>query len=259
MTTAIVNDGPPHNQLLNPNTTHSQPMEEEVPRISIDAEFQSLIPALRLEELKQLEANIVREGCQEPLSVWQTDGKTILLDGHNRFAICEKHGVNFETVPVEVADRNHAKLWIGERQLGRRNLTDDQRSIIANEVRENKSAIEKKERGSKGRASVRSRNPVNPDLQAKSAHKSENPKKPTRTTVAVQSKLPERKLRLVQQLKKTAPDLVEKVRSGELSLVDAVKLSRLSNDTRKLAVDAIQSGTDLRSALRTARKNSTTM
>jgi len=103
--------------------------------LTIDAEFERLIPGLRPEEFKQLEANILRDGCQEPLAVWKTDGKNILLDGHNRFVLCEKHGKSFETVFVDLADRDDAKLWIAERQLGRRNLSDDQRAVIANEVR----------------------------------------------------------------------------------------------------------------------------
>jgi len=88
--------------------------------LTIDAEFERLIPALRPEEFNQLEANILRDGCQEPPSLSKTDGKIILLDGRNRFVICEKHGKNFEIVLVELTDRNQAKLWLEERQLGRR-------------------------------------------------------------------------------------------------------------------------------------------
>ena len=61
-------------------------------RIVIDDEFKNLIPALLPDEYKLLEANIVRDGCREPLSVW----KGILVDGHNRHRICTKHGIKFE-------------------------------------------------------------------------------------------------------------------------------------------------------------------
>lgn len=85
---------------------------------------------------QQLEANILRDGCLEPLSVWKTEGKNILLDGHNRYAICEEHGKKFQIVEIEIEDRDHAKIWIGERQLGRRNLTEDQRTAIADDIYE---------------------------------------------------------------------------------------------------------------------------
>ncbi len=70
----------------------------------------------------------------------------------------------------------------------------------------------------------------------------------------VRSKLPERKLRLVQEIKKVAPELVEKVRTGELRLVDAKKVAVLESPTREVALRAIDSGEDVRAAIRTAKK-----
>src|SRR5580693_6189208 len=58
----------------------------------IDQEFQKLIPALLPDEYKLLEANIVRDGCREPLSVWND----VLVDGHNRYEICQRHSIKFE-------------------------------------------------------------------------------------------------------------------------------------------------------------------
>ena len=39
--------------------------------IVIDPEFQALIPPLQAEERKQLEANIIADGCRDPLVVWR--------------------------------------------------------------------------------------------------------------------------------------------------------------------------------------------
>ncbi|MGH2506843.1 MAG: hypothetical protein ACRDHZ_05440 [Ktedonobacteraceae bacterium] len=44
--------------------------------------------------------------------MWKHDGQSILIDGHNRYAICQKHGKKFQTVEVELEDRDHVKLWI---------------------------------------------------------------------------------------------------------------------------------------------------
>jgi N6-adenosine-specific RNA methylase IME4 len=89
--------------------------------IQIDAEFKALIPPLAPDELAQLEANILRDGCRDPLVVW--DG--ILIDGHNRHEICVRHGLPFETVEMEFDDREAAMDWMDANQLGRRNLSPD--------------------------------------------------------------------------------------------------------------------------------------
>jgi hypothetical protein len=94
----------------------------------IDHGFRSHIPALRADELRQLEENIVRDGCKSPLIVWTEDG--ILLDGHNRFALCEKHGLPYLTEEISLPDRDAAIEWIETNQLGRRNLTPDQFSYF---------------------------------------------------------------------------------------------------------------------------------
>jgi N6-adenosine-specific RNA methylase IME4 len=88
--------------------------------MNIDKEFKSLIPELSDSEKEQLEENIKRDGCREPLTLWND----ILIDGHNRFEICEKHGIKFSTVAKELKDRDEAKIWIIDNQKGRRNLSD---------------------------------------------------------------------------------------------------------------------------------------
>lgn len=92
----------------------------------IDKEFKSLIYALGERELEQLETNILAEGIRDPLVVWSG----ILLDGHNRYAIAQKHGLSFKTVEIELPSRDAAKLWIIKNQLGRRNLTPQQMSYL---------------------------------------------------------------------------------------------------------------------------------
>lgn len=91
--------------------------------ITIKPEFQKLIPPLHPSELEQLEANIIRDGCRDPLVVWS--GRGILLDGHNRHAICERHNIEFRTVEIELEDESSATNWIILNQLGRRNLSPD--------------------------------------------------------------------------------------------------------------------------------------
>jgi N6-adenosine-specific RNA methylase IME4 len=95
--------------------------------IRIDAEFQALIPPLRPEELAQLEANILAEGIRDPLVTWGG----VLIDGHNRYAIAERHGLTYQTVEREFDDRDAAVLWVIYNQFGRRNLTTAARAELA--------------------------------------------------------------------------------------------------------------------------------
>lgn len=95
--------------------------------MQIDAEFEALIPPLRPEELAQLEANIVAEGIRDPLVTW----RGVLIDGHNRYAIAQKHGLSYATVEREFEHRDAAVLWIVYNQFGRRNLSVPSRAELA--------------------------------------------------------------------------------------------------------------------------------
>ena len=105
--------------------------------LMIDPEFHALIPALTPEERAQLEDNLRDEGCNDALAVWrQDDGPSILLDGDNRYEICQTYGLSFRTVEIEgMRRREEAKVWIIRHQLGRRNLTDYQRIELAERLR----------------------------------------------------------------------------------------------------------------------------
>ena len=94
--------------------------------IVIDKEFHALIPPLQPEELAQLEANILADGCRDPLVVWGN----VLVDGHNRYEICTRHGLPFDVVQVDFADRDAAMDWMDANQLGRRNITPDQFTLL---------------------------------------------------------------------------------------------------------------------------------
>jgi hypothetical protein len=97
----------------------------------IDEEFRSLIPNLSPEEYAQLEANILEYGgCRDPLVVWQEQG--ILLDGHNRYTICREHNITaYDIQEVSLPARAAAMIWILRNQLGRRNLCDLDRVVLA--------------------------------------------------------------------------------------------------------------------------------
>lgn len=94
--------------------------------ITIDKEFQQLIPPLTEDEYSRLEQSIIEDGCRDPLVTWGD----ILVDGHNRYKICQEHGIQFTTVSRDFSDRDDVKLWMMHNQLARRNLNDAQRIAI---------------------------------------------------------------------------------------------------------------------------------
>ena len=94
--------------------------------IVIDKEFESLIPPLSPEEFQQLEENCVKEGIRDALITWNG----ILVDGHNRFKIAAKHGLHWNEKRMEFADRDSAKVWIIDNQLGKRNLIPYDKTVL---------------------------------------------------------------------------------------------------------------------------------
>ena len=96
--------------------------------LKVDPEFQGKIPPLTFEELNQLEANILRDGrIINPIIVWEG----LIVDGHNRFTIAKKHPeIPFTVHEKEFSSRYEAIIWICKNQLGRRNLTPEQKSYL---------------------------------------------------------------------------------------------------------------------------------
>jgi hypothetical protein len=101
-----------------------------MPTIKINPKFQALIPPLAEEERDQLEKCLVAYGCTDPIVLWNQGN--VILDGHNRFEICERRGIPYQTVVLDdLQNENEAIYWIVMRQFGRRNLNAYQRAELA--------------------------------------------------------------------------------------------------------------------------------
>ena len=102
---------------------------EDSDNIKIDTEFENLIPPLSKSELSDLHLSIdAEQGCHDPLVVWK--GKNILVDGHNRIKRCREKGYPFPVVEREFDDRDAARAYIINEQLGRRNLSPAAESYL---------------------------------------------------------------------------------------------------------------------------------
>ena len=94
----------------------------------IDPEFADKIPPLTEDEYRLLEENILADGkIISPLITWNG----IIVDGHNRYRILQAHPeIPYETMEMEFPDRYAVIVWICRNQLGRRNLTDEQKKFL---------------------------------------------------------------------------------------------------------------------------------
>lgn len=82
-------------------------------------EMEQLLPPLSAEQFSALEGDILENGCYAPIIV---NEDMVIVDGHNRFRICEKHSLPFTMKAFSFADLLEAKQWALDTQKGRRNL-----------------------------------------------------------------------------------------------------------------------------------------
>jgi hypothetical protein len=99
----------------------------------IDPEFQNKIPPIGEDEFKQLRENILAAGeVYEPLVVWKEEN--ILVDGHNRWKVIQEKPqitqIRYSVREMSFPDKWAAFDWMYKNQLGRRNLTDEQRTYL---------------------------------------------------------------------------------------------------------------------------------
>lgn len=83
-------------------------------------EMEQLLPPLSAEQFSVLEGDILENGCYTPIIA---NEDLVVIDGHNRFRICEKHSLPFKMLVFSFADLLEAKQWALNTQRGRRNLS----------------------------------------------------------------------------------------------------------------------------------------
>ena len=171
----------------------------------IDKEFQSLIPPLTAEEYAGLEESILSEGCRDALIVW---GDT-LIDGHNRYEICTKHGIPFDTVEMDFPTRDEVIVWIIKNQFGRRNLPAYERARLALRL---KPVIAE-------RAKEKMHEGIN---QYSPCQKSDKPTIDTKKELAAVAGLSHDTIAKVEKIEaKAPPEVKEQLRTGAMSINQA--------------------------------------
>ena len=182
----------------------------------IDPKFKALIPPLTPEEREQLEHNILaNRKCHDPIILWEG----LVIDGHNRFGICVKHGIEFRIEEMPLASREEAIVWILNNQLSRRNLTDAAKietALLKTEMLREK-AQRNLTRGGRPKKGGE-----------KSSSLSSKPEADTvdvRKVTAAEAGISIGKLSNYMQIKEHGnPELLQKVKSGELKIGTAHRL-----------------------------------
>ena len=114
-------------KILNAALKQKTASEEHIKNhLVVNEELKAFIRPLSGEEYKQLEENIIAEGCKDALVVWNNHNEYVLVDGHNRYKICKAHNIDFKILQKEFKDFSHVKEYMIKIQLGRRNLTQEE-------------------------------------------------------------------------------------------------------------------------------------
>ena len=101
-----------------------------VKNIRISEELKEFIAPLSEEEKQRLESNILEEGIRDPLILWRQQDYYVLIDGHNRYAISQKHNLKFPYKIMDFESKAEVEIWMVNNQLGRRNISSVQRRYL---------------------------------------------------------------------------------------------------------------------------------
>jgi hypothetical protein len=222
--------------------------------IVVQEDLKSYIDPLTPEELDALERSLLAEGCRDALVLWGD----ILVDGHNRYGLCLKHGLSFNTVQnTRFRTIDDVHLWMIDQHLGRRSVSDFQRGVLALRKKEIVAEREAAAKAAKKDAHMRAEvlgeaEPVSlidgePVLAAEPPLKS-------REAVAKAAKLTPSQVTMIEKIQKqAAPELVAAVRAGTISLNAAAAVAGLPMEEQVAAASAGKD--ELKQAAKRARES----
>lgn len=200
--------------------------------IVVNEELKAYIDPLTPDEYDALERSLLTEGCRDALVLW---GDT-LVDGHNRYGICRKHGIPFNTVQNErFQSMDDVHLWMIEQHLGRRSVSDFQRGVLALRKREilaGRRAAAEPEADDSVPFDTTGAEPAKP--RAPRPHPVES-----RKDIAREARISSNQVGMIEKIRKeAAPEVVAAVKSGTLSISAAAAVASLPEDEQRAAASA---------------------
>jgi hypothetical protein len=228
--------------------------------ITINEGLKAYIDPLTPDEYAALERSLLAEGCRDALVLWGE----LLVDGHNRYGICQKHGIAFSTVQNQTfRSIDDVHLWMIDNHLGRRSVSDFQRGVLALRKKDIVAARQAGEGAGAGEASAGGDNTgmsAGPDgettgpasTHAQALAQREPPW--TRETVARAARMSSATLGQIEKIQKSAaPELVGAVKAGVISINAAAAVASLPSEEQVAAVAGGKA--ELRQAARQVRNS----
>ncbi len=207
--------------------------------ITINEDLRAYIDPLTEDEYAALEHSLLKEGCRDALVLWGE----ILVDGHNRYGICQKHGIPFNTVQNDSFQSiEDVYLWMIDNHLGRRSVSDFQRGVLALRKKEILSA-----------RVVQEKAPTAEEKGVDTLAKPAAAPPLTREAVARAARVSSATLGNIEKIKKAAvPELVSAVKEGVISINAAAAVASLPTEKQAAAVAGGKK--ELREAARQVRE-----
>lgn len=189
--------------------------------ITINDELRSFVDPLTDIEYAALERSLLAEGCRDALVLW----RDTLIDGHNRYEICQKHGIPFRTVHNNnFASLEDVMLWMIDNHLARRSVSDFQRGVLA---------LRKKELVAARVAEL----PPQEEGDKNAPSDDGSPPWSTREDVARAARVSSNTISQIERIQKAAtPQLREAVRTGAISINAAANVAQLPEEQQIAAV-----------------------
>lgn len=192
--------------------------------ITILPELETFLPPVDVIAAEKLIEDIKSHGIREPLSVTEYEGKTILLDGHNRLGVAKKLKIaDLPAVFYPMATLTDAKQFILNNQLAKRNLSTKERILMVLQLEPELAAQAQARKKMTAEEVQKSAPPAGKVVEqlAKLAGKS-------RDTIA--------KIKLIQQ--HGTAELLE-LTDTELSINQAATIAKLPKREQKAAIDVV--------------------
>lgn len=200
--------------------------------IVVDEGLKAYIDPLTPDEHAALERSLLKEGCRDALVLWGD----LLVDGHNRYGICSKHNIPFQTVQSTLFQSlEDVHLWMIDQHLGRRSVSDFQRGVLALRKRE---ILARRQPPAPTEPAAEAQ--AAPDVAPAAAPVVETAPIKSREDLARAARLSAAQVVQIEKIQKqAAPEVVAAVKSGVISINAAAAVASLPQEEQ---VEAAQGG-----------------
>jgi len=210
-------------------------------------ELKAYIDPLTPDEHEALERSLLAEGCRDALVLWGD----VLVDGHNRYGICQKHDIPFNTIQnTRFQSMEDVHLWMIEQHLGRRSVSDYQRGVLALRKRDIVAARQQAQRIAALETAPAKDAPIE-DTDDRPPW-DDAPAQVSRADLAREARLSSNQVAMIERIHAQAtPELVEALKSGAISMSAAAAVASLPEDEQRSAAQAGKA--ELKQAAKRAR------